>query len=1241
MDKNDLVVCIRIYIGDEVHTHFIPDLHFKIGRSDGNAIQLLLEGISREHLEVEVLDNKFFIKDLGSRFGSFVDGEKLPSDEFIDYLAGEQIVLGAPNACFTMDLVTTFNNAEYFRFLEADNKDIKGQIRNMMSRFGKKSEGDGEEPTQETIIVGKSGKSHPPKSVSRSGIREFVKAREKFGETREVFRIKDRIEELEVNFNKNKEYLGVLINDIEDSKTLQAQLEDRIRSLSRQNTDLEATNLSKMEHKKNLGLKIADLAEDIEERNVDRIQLEDQVKLLNSQLDEKQLELENTKRTLKNGLLEIENLKSSADSYSRREEEAKSNFELASNQLTEVKTELNTKEELLEQKNKELSVLVNELETKQSRYDEKLKRIVSEIETKEREYKEIAEDAEDLNEQISAGRDRLSALKIKLHEKEREEKALLLDIADSKEEVSRLENKIEEKKSEYSTSFEKNEDLLLENSKLKIDSEKLKDYISTIDEELEIKNNESVNLRRELIESGEKLASTKIDLRAVQKELNSKEDKIQDLTDQIHDNESKIQILNSDRNKLDLENESIAKKLELRKLELEELQEKSKNSSNELQELQEDLQKAKLERSKILNDIDEIREKKENLSTENESLLGEIEAARLQLIDLKEKISSDEEQSNALRVDLDKKQKKLVSIELDYKDLKEKMEQATDSYNDLLDLNHRLESSVETTRQKINKLEKDKLEFEEEIIVQKASLHDLGKDLEDTRFKIQEQKDINFEELNQLKSEHRAAIQELETKQSDLQNRKFELINNLDEEIQKAKEKINLETRELREKQDSELKKQKDIILDLEIGIESKKKSIESFSSDLVSIENKLSTTNELLTSKEALLKSLSEEIENSENYLKTIQEKEKSSNQEVVQLESNKKKLEFDISQRKTELNDILTDTSKNKEDLRFVLETKATEIEKIEIEQKEYYLESKGKIEEELQEDFQSMKEKFATEKKELKEQIAKQKHQMAQEFEYEKRRLAKERKENLESDIFALEHSLDNYFAIQKDEFKQHIDPVKSLVRKTLNFVEDAEFTKSSIDALAERPQMNYKSRYFKYSIGKIAPLALLFVAYLSYEPVMQFVQSEAKKERETATDIFVDNFQRQIASKPKYNPEKDLKYRSTYTDNVLYLEDYLETYFEEEARKQRTKDLNSFFIDELKLNESRLSAYLATEAVLVKDLFEIQQKINPRFINEGVARMKARELKDRKRILEIVKGVENLRKIKEQNKEFFTR
>lgn len=70
-----------------------------VGRSSENDIQISDEYISREHLRIRKQGDKYFVRDLGSENGTFVNGIQIPLGVNIEVAKGTAIITGMSVIC--------------------------------------------------------------------------------------------------------------------------------------------------------------------------------------------------------------------------------------------------------------------------------------------------------------------------------------------------------------------------------------------------------------------------------------------------------------------------------------------------------------------------------------------------------------------------------------------------------------------------------------------------------------------------------------------------------------------------------------------------------------------------------------------------------------------------------------------------------------------------------------------------------------------------------------------------------------------------------------------------------------------------------------------------------------------------------------------------------------------------------------------------------------------------------------
>ena len=87
-------LCILIGKGRGQSFALEPDKEYTVGRHYENDITITDENISRNHFKIEIKENKYFITDLDSKNGTFVDGTDLNPGVETEVAEGIPIVIG-------------------------------------------------------------------------------------------------------------------------------------------------------------------------------------------------------------------------------------------------------------------------------------------------------------------------------------------------------------------------------------------------------------------------------------------------------------------------------------------------------------------------------------------------------------------------------------------------------------------------------------------------------------------------------------------------------------------------------------------------------------------------------------------------------------------------------------------------------------------------------------------------------------------------------------------------------------------------------------------------------------------------------------------------------------------------------------------------------------------------------------------------------------------------------------------
>jgi len=70
-----------------------------VGRSSDNDIQMKDKAVSRKHLKIFTRDNRYYLEDLESKNGTYVNGEQIHSGREIEIDEGHPIVIGMSVLC--------------------------------------------------------------------------------------------------------------------------------------------------------------------------------------------------------------------------------------------------------------------------------------------------------------------------------------------------------------------------------------------------------------------------------------------------------------------------------------------------------------------------------------------------------------------------------------------------------------------------------------------------------------------------------------------------------------------------------------------------------------------------------------------------------------------------------------------------------------------------------------------------------------------------------------------------------------------------------------------------------------------------------------------------------------------------------------------------------------------------------------------------------------------------------------
>jgi len=175
------------------------------------------------------------------------------------------------------------------------------------------------------------------------------------------------------------------------------------------------------------------------------------------------------------------------------------------------------------------------------------------------------------------------------------------------------------------------------------------------------------------------------------------------------------------------------------------------------------------------------------------------------------------------------------------------------------------------------------------------------------------------------------------------------------------------------------------------------------------------------------------------------------------------------------------------------------------------------------------------------------------------------------------------------------------------------------------------------HFAWAMAGIATCGVIW--FFFSEPITRHLVNLFPAE--SAADRFVKMVARDLAARPKFNPTMDTEYKATYVDNVVYTIRYVEIKLDDAVQKQWVLQLNHFFLSDLHLDEKVIVKFVATEINLIRKLNEMRGFINPTYEKDAVGRMREVENAALPELVEEVKGDANYAKVREFEKNFYSK
>lgn len=123
-------------------------------------------------------------------------------------------------------------------------------------------------------------------------------------------------------------------------------------------------------------------------------------------------------------------------------------------------------------------------------------------------------------------------------------------------------------------------------------------------------------------------------------------------------------------------------------------------------------------------------------------------------------------------------------------------------------------------------------------------------------------------------------------------------------------------------------------------------------------------------------------------------------------------------------------------------------------------------------------------------------------------------------------------------------------------------------------------------------------------------------------------------------PRYQPRQTRVFKSTYTENVLYTENYTDTEMNADFRQRWMADFAKAARAD-NIDDKIISAVASKELQLIQDLQRLRDAIQPQQEAQGIVQMKAREAAFKKDLLTLLKTPQQVEKYQRLKRGFLTR
>lgn len=661
--------------------------------------------------------------------------------------------------------------------------------------------------------------------------------------------------------------------------------------------------------------------------------------------------------------------------------------------------------------------------------------------------------------------------------------------------------------------------------------------------------------------------------------------------------------------------------------------EQSKNvkEQTELSDLLRQIDEKKHEVERVNEIIATCRENLKSLERKNDEFLKlEEKNTALEL-----SIKSLESQKNGLmenQKDLEG-QISISSQELE-KFLKEK-ENIKNMIADAEKQNASVLKEMNSRENEVSKLSDVKAKLEADV----ASLNDKKKEVDALKAKIAEVQS----DLDAKGSEFKNILLEIQDVNTELKSLK-DLEKNLQSENANHKAQIELEKtniEKLKKEYDEFFEKQKSLLLEID-EINHKK-------------DNSMHELTDLQKKASALDKECSDKVKkaNDESDLIISQAKAKAQADYMALIEKSKQDLadkeESLLSHAKNQANDMVEKATNEAQKIDAQAKKINDEmVAKAEAKADKIFKDSQARADElrdRAQSEYQKLVKQAETEADKIKVNAIQIMDEKKKDFvELEKKRIRKS-SDLLKSELNVLLYSKLKLYL--KEDNEDYLARVKTSLETAINssmlneVLENDEEMYAMLDDQVLKQQQKSKN-YWRYTVPSV--MVSLVVIYFA---VPFFTKQIKDKSREVASMTKQEAVERVKKKEEEskeaffefFDPKRTAEFKDNYTDRVLYTEKYAELVLTKDYREEWILELQNFFVDELELSENALVPFISQEANMIRELIDQSKKINGKFIEQGIAKMRDIEADFIKKLKSHLNKDSDFKKINNFQKKFF--